>query len=84
METTVCGDTSDAVAAKDLMSELGTLVNHRNRVSSDNIRYFQSILEAVCIIINNGSENSELLSDSEQDFQTSVLARIVDCYQLER
>ena len=38
---------------------------YRNRVSSDSIRYFQSIMEAVGIITNNDIENSELFSDSE-------------------
>ena len=41
-------------------------------------------METAWIIINNDSENSELFSDSEQDFKTSVLVRIVDCYQLKK
>ena len=82
METTVCGDTRDAIAGGGSNVPTRDTRYHRNRDSSDCIKYFQSIVEAVGMIINNGSENWELLSNSEHDFKTSVLVRIVNCYQL--
>ena len=59
------------------MSQLGTL-DIIEIVSSDSIRYFQSIAEAVGIINSNDSENSELFYDSELDFRNSVLVKIID------
>ena len=52
--------------------------NYRNRIRSDSIWYSQSVVEAVGMIINNNSENSELFSNSEFDFKTSLLAKISD------
>ena len=82
METTVCGDTRDAIAGGGSNVQTRDTRYHRNRDSSDSIKYFQSIVEAVGMIINIGSENSELLSNSEHDFKTSVIVRIVNYYQL--
>ena len=82
LETTVCGDTRDAIAGGGSNVQTRDTRYHRNRDSSDSIKYFQSIVEAVGMIINIGSENSELLSNSEHDFKTSVIVRIVNYYQL--
>ena len=82
LETTVCWDTTDAVAGGGSNVRIRDTRYHRNRVSSDSIKYFQNIVEAADMIINNDSENSELLSNSEHDFRTTVIARIFDCYQL--
>ena len=82
LETTVCGDTRDAIAGGGSNVQTRDTRYHRNRDSSDSIKYFQSIVEAVGMIINIGSENSELLSNKKHDFRASVLARIVDCHQM--
>ena len=49
------GDASDAATSNVTTRDT---IYYRDRVSSDSVRYFQSIVEAVGIIICNDSENS--------------------------
>ena len=67
LEAAVGGDASDVVGGSGSIATTRDIGYYRNKVSSDSIRYFQSIVEAVGIIINNDRDNSELFYDSELD-----------------
>ena len=74
LETAVGGDASDAALGGGSNVTTKETRYYRNRVSSDSIRYFQS----VGIIINNDSKNRELLYDNELNFRNSVLVKTID------
>ena len=67
LETAVGENASDAVVGSESIATTRDIEYYGNNVSSDSIRYFQSIVEAVGIIINNDRDNSELFYDSELD-----------------
>ena len=75
LETAVDGDVSGAALGSGSNVTTRDTRYYRNRVSSASIRHFQS----VGIIINNDdSKNSELFLNSELDFRTNALAKIID------